>query len=115
MALNIYNISAEQGTTYAATVTYNDSQGSPVSLVGASASMKVRKFAGSPNSYLTLGVSNGLTLGGALGTVTISISAAALSVVPAGQYVYDLEVVLASGSSVKLIGGTFTVAAEVTR
>jgi hypothetical protein len=47
--------------------------------------------------------------------VTITISAAALSAVPAGQYIYDLEVVLASGSSVKLIGGTFTVAAEVTR
>lgn len=115
MALNTYNISAEQGTTYAATVTYNDSQGDPVSLVGASAAMNVRKFAGSPNSYLTLSVGNGLTLGGALGTVTISISAAALSAVPAGEYVYDLEVVLAGGSSVKLIGGTFTVAAEVTK
>lgn len=115
MALNVYNISADQGTTYAATVTYNDSQGAPVSLVGASAAMKVRKFAGSPDSRLTLGVGNGLTLGGALGTVTISISAAALSTVPAGEYVYDLEVVLASGSTVKLIGGTFTVNAEVTR
>jgi len=115
MALNTYNIAAEQGSTYAATVTYNDSLGAPVSLVGASASLKVRRFTGSPEAQLTLGVSNGLTLGGALGTVAISISAAALSAVPAGQYTYDLEVVLASGSSVKLIGGTFTVAAEVTR
>ena len=115
MALNTYNIAAEQGSTYAATVTYNDSAGAPVSLVGASASMNVRKFAGSPKSHLTLSVGNGLTLGGALGTVTISISAAALSAVPAGEYTYDLEVVLASGSTVKLIGGTFTVAAEVTR
>lgn len=115
MALNTYNISAEQGTTYAATVTYNDSNGNPVSLVGATASMQVRKFAGSTSRYLTLNNSNGLTLGGALGTVTISISPAALSLVPAGSYVYDLEVVLAGGSTVKLIGGTFTVSAEVTR
>lgn len=115
MALNTYNIAAEQGTTYAATVTFNDSAGAPVSLVGASAAMNVRKFTGSPERYLTVLVGSGLVLGGAQGTVTITIPAASLALIPAGKYVYDLEITLASGSVVKLIGGIFSVDAEVTR
>jgi hypothetical protein len=115
MASSTYDIAAEQGANYAATLTYRDSSNNLVNLTGYSARMQVRKTIGSTTPYLSLTQASGITLGGAAGTVAIAISAAALSAIPAGNYVYDLELVSGAGAVVRLISGDFTVAGEVTR
>jgi hypothetical protein len=115
MAASTYNITAEQGANYAATLTYRDSSNVLVNLTGYSARMQVRRTVGSETRYLSLTQASGITLGGAAGTVAIAISAAALSSIPAGNYVYDLELISGAGAVVRLISGDFVVSGEVTR
>ncbi|NBW68497.1 MAG: hypothetical protein EBR47_07405 [Betaproteobacteria bacterium] len=115
MAASTYDIAAEQGTNYAATLTYANSSGTAINITGYSARMQVRRSAGSSSAVLTLTNASGITLGGAAGTVAIAIPAAALAVVAAGNYVYDLELVSGAGVVTKLISGDFIVTGEVTR
>lgn len=115
MALSTYDISADQGSDLDTLITYTDDAGNPVNLTGCSARMQVRKFAISAAANLTLTNSNGITLGGAAGTIRIAVTAAALSAVPAGSYVYDIELVDTDQIVLKIISGSFVVNAEVTR
>jgi hypothetical protein len=115
MALATYDISADQGSDFSTVITYSDDAGNPVNLTGATGRMQVRRFAGSPAANITLTNGSGVALGGVLGTITITISSAALSQVPAGAYVYDIEIVDTSQKVLKVISGNFIVGAEVTR
>lgn len=115
MSNSTYDIVATQGSNYSVTLTYKDSNGAAVNLTGYTSRMQVRKVAPSPYAYLSLTSSSGITLGGVAGTVTINISAAALASIPAGSYVYDVELVSGSGAVVKPIAGSFSLTAEVTR
>jgi hypothetical protein len=47
--------------------------------------------------------------------VTLSLTAAVTAAIVAGVYVYDLELVSSGGIVTRLLQGTFTVSAEVTR
>lgn len=116
MALaGVYDITADQGATYSQVFTWKDSNGDPVSLVGWTARMAIRRNRTADTAVLDLTTSNGrITLGGAAGTVTLAVTAADMEDVDAGCYVYDLELV--NGSTVeRLVMGTFTVRGEVTR
>jgi len=115
MALATYDIAADQGSDFSTVITYSDDAAALVNLTGCTGRMQVRKFAGSPAANITLTNGSGVTLGGAAGTITITISSAALSQVPAGAYVYDVEIVDTSSKVLKVISGSFTVSAEVTR
>jgi len=115
MAIIDYDISTEQGSSLSRVVTYSDANSSPINLTGYTARMQVRPRASSGYAYLTLtSPSGGLTLGGTTGTITILVDGSVTSAIPAGDYVYDLEVV--NGAYVdKVMGGDFTLSAEVTR
>lgn len=115
MAIIDYDISTEQGSSLSRVVTYSDANSSPINLTGYTARMQVRPRASSGYAYLTLtSPSGGLTLGGTTGTITILVDGSVTSAIPAGNYVYDLEVV--NGAYVdKVMGGDFTLSAEVTR
>jgi hypothetical protein len=115
MAIIEYDISTEQGSSLSRVVTYSDANSSPINLTGYTARMQVRPRASSGYAYLTLtSPSGGLTLGGTTGTITILVDGSVTSAIPAGNYVYDLEVV--NGAYVdKVMGGDFTLSAEVTR
>ena len=115
MALSTYNISAEQGSDYLATITYKNSSGVLVNLTGYTARMQVRKTVSSDVAYLTLTSASGLTLGGGAGTIGITISASAMAQIPSGSYVYDLEIIDTSGKVSKILKGTFDIAGEATR
>lgn len=102
-----------QGATFTYQFTWNV-DGSPVNLSGYTARMKVRKSVRSPDVVLSLTDGAGLTLGGAAGTIAVSVSATDTAATPSGLYAYDLE--LDSGGEVtRLLQGTFTVDGEVTR
>jgi len=115
MAIIDYDISTEQGSSLSRVVTYNDESGNPVNLTGYTARMQVRPRASSGFVYLSLtSPSGGLTLGGTTGTITILVDGSVTSAIPAGRYVYDLEVV--NGVYVdKVMGGDFLLSAEVTK
>jgi len=112
----IYNIIADQGSTFTRQLTWNDSAGSPVNLTGYTARMDVRTSIGAAGAAsLSLTTENGrIVLGGSAGTINLSAEATATAAVEAGIYVYDLELV--SGSTVtRLVQGSFTLRGEVTR
>jgi len=111
-----YNIIADQGATFTRTVTWNDSSGSPVNLTGYSARMQVRQRYVSTSTVLSLSSpSSGITLGTSNGQITITASATVMAAIEAGEYRYDLELVSLSGVVTRLLMGSFTVRAEVTR
>jgi len=115
MAIIDYDILTEQGSSLSRVVTYTNSAGTPINLTGYTARMQVRPRASSSYAYLTLvGPGGGITLGGETGTITILVDGSVTSAIPAGNYVYDLEVV--HGEYVdKVMGGDFFLSAEVTR
>jgi hypothetical protein len=120
MSAGTYNMVMEQGATFSQEMTWKIDK-NPVNLTGYSARMQVRG-SGSGNRIstrlaLSLTSENGdIILGGSEGTITINISASSASnVIPAGKYFYDLELQSPNGEVTRLIKGTFTVVAEMTR
>lgn len=82
-------------------------------LTNYSATMTIRPFVGSNTTTLVLTNGNGITLGGAAGTVDITISATVTADFEPSRYAYDF--VLQSGSVVtRLLEGKFVVTAGVT-
>jgi hypothetical protein len=115
MPAGIYNIVAEQGATLTRTITWNNTAGQPINLTNYTARMQVRNDYDSSTALLTLTTENGgIALGGVLGTVVLTVSASSMALVASGSYVYDLELVL-SDVVTRLVQGSFTVNAEVTR
>jgi hypothetical protein len=115
MSAATYNILAEQGATFALNLLYTDVAGDPIDLTGYTAEMMVRPKASSATVILVLStVGTFIVLGGAAGTILLTVDAASMEDLPAGKYVYDLE--LYNGAiTTRLIEGTFTIKAEVTR
>jgi Na+/serine symporter len=102
----------KQGSTFTRTVTWSQ-DGVPVNVTGYTAAMQVRSSYTSATAVVSLTSGAGITLGGTAGTIQITISAAATAGIPAGNYVYDLE--LTSGGTVtRLLEGQFIVTPEVT-
>lgn len=111
-----YNIVADQGATFERVITWLDSNGAPINNAGYSARMQVRQRYVSTSTVLSLtSPSDGIVLGGDNGVVTVTVSATAMAGVVAGDYVYDLEMVSGGGVVTRLLMGSFTVRAEVTR
>ena len=102
----------EQATTF--TVNFTIQTGNTLfNLTGYSATMTIRPFVGSNTTTLVLTNGSGITLGGAAGTVAISISAATTADFEPSRYAYDF--MLDSGSVVtRLLEGKFIVTAGVT-
>jgi len=102
----------EQATTF--TVNFTIQTGNTLfNLTGYSATMTIRPFVGSNTTTLVLTNGSGITLGGAAGTVAISISAATTADFEPSRYAYDF--MLNSGSvTTRLLEGKFIVTAGVT-
>ena len=112
-----YNIIADQGATFSRTVTWLGSNGQPINLSGYTARMQVRQRYVSTSTVLSLTSSPaaGISLGTSNGEITITVSASSMAAVEAGEYRYDLELISGSGVVTRLLMGSFTVQAEVTR
>ena len=108
-----YNITAYQGATYNLNMTWSIG-GTAVNLTNYTAAMQVRENAQATATVLSFTNGSGITLGGTAGTIEVNATAATMGSATPGNYVYDLE--LNSGSEVtRLIQGTFSIQAEVTR
>lgn len=143
MAAGVYNILAEQGTSFSLHLRYSDCAGNYVDLSDYNARMQVRRSSNSDNILLFItdtGVTGGGTTGefsiggGVLGTggisknspisgagsltggLLIEIDPTTMSNCPHGNHFYDLEIVdINTGAVVRLIEGRFTVDREITR
>jgi hypothetical protein len=116
MTAGNYNITAEQGASFRRVLTWNDAANEPINLTGYTARMQIRSDYFTPDpATISLTTENGrITLGGALGTISLYISATDMAALVADAYVYDLELI--SGAEItRLVQGTFVINAEVTR
>ena len=109
------NFTLDQGATFTQTLIYKDSEGELVDLTSYTARSKARASLESNVIIWNLTNGNGITMGGATGEITLTLSAATTAdYEPGAVYVYDLEIV--NGSTVtRLIQGQVTVNGEVTR
>lgn len=108
-----YDFVILQGATFSAIFTVKTGAGVAWDLTGWTARMTIRDAKGG-TSLLSLTTANSrITLGGAAGTVTLTISATDTAAITWTRGVYDLELV--NGSTVyRILEGVITVNEEVT-
>ena len=115
MAAGILDFSIEQGATFNLLLTWKINDVA-VNLTGYTARLQARVDVEDTETVLTLTTSNGgITLGGAFGTISLDQTATQTTLLPAGTYVYDLEMVAGSGVVTRLVQGELVISAEVTR
>jgi hypothetical protein len=115
MAAGTLDFTIEQGATFNLLLTWkiNDV---PVNLTNWTARLQARVDVEDTETVLTLTTENGgITLGGALGTISLDRTATQTALLPAGTYVYDLELISGVGAVTRLVQGELDISAEVTR
>lgn len=108
-----YDLKIIQGATLDKTFTWKDSAGTAINLTSYTAKMQIRSKLGDPGVLVELTHVDGITLGGAAGTVRIQRTAAQTAAYGWPRGVYDLELI--SGGVVKrFLEGDVIVSPEVT-
>jgi len=92
-----YNALADQGATWKRTITWKDNAGAAINLTGFTARMELKRNKSDEQEVLTLTSTSGIVLGGAAGTIAITITADQ-AIELSGEYFYDLRLV--NGSEV---------------
>lgn len=116
MAAGKHNFLCEQGATFNPTITWKDEANNLVDLTGYTARMQVRSDFSSTVIIISLTTENArITLGGAVGTIELLITDEDTTLLTAGTYKYDLELVSSLGTVVRLLKGNFKVDPEITK
>lgn len=111
-----YDLTIRQGSTWAQSVTWKDSDGNPVNLVGYTARMQVRPVLQSENVIVALTTENGrIVLGGANGTLTLELDADTTAAIQQSSGVYDIELEASDGTVTAILQGRVKFPREVTR
>lgn len=110
-----YTITAEAGATFRLSLVWRDPDGDPIDLTTYTARMQVRVSPADDDPLVSLTTGSGITLGGAAGTIDITVAATATDDWDEGRYRYDIEMVSAGGIVTRLLEGPFIVRPEVTR
>lgn len=110
----LYSPECYRGETFSRVLTWRDSDGDLVNLVGYSAKIQIRDSV--TNTVLDeFAVGTGITLGGALGTITWQMTAAETLALPLGNLAYDLRMTSGSGVVTYLLCGYVNVHETRTR
>jgi hypothetical protein len=116
MAAATYDLMIEQGTTWVRTLTLRNSDDALINLTGYSARMSVRQKIESTTTLLDLTVANGrVALGGAAGTIILTLTATETAALSFALAMYDIEMVSGAGVVTRLMRGRITLNKEVTR
>ncbi len=115
MAAGTLDFTIEQGATFNLLLTWKINNVA-VNLTGYTARLQARVDVEDTETILSLTTSNGgITLGGALGTISLDQTATQTTLLPAGTYVYDLELIASNATVTRLVQGELNISAEVTR
>ena len=107
-----YPLTIEQGSTFQMQFRWKV-DGAIMNLTGATAKMQLLRSYSTPVVFELSNTNSRILLGGSTGIVSLELTPQETASIPAGTFVYDLEV--SFGSVVrKLIRGTVVVVAEVT-
>lgn len=108
------NFKLEEGATWTKVLEWKNEDLTPIDLTGFTARMQIRKSYSTATALHTLTSSDGITLDGPTGTITLNIPAATSVGWKKGRYVYDLEV-YTGDTTVRLLQGTLEVVPEATK
>lgn len=115
MSAGQYNLTVEQGATLSEVFTWKDPTGALIDLTGYSAKMQVRRAPGADELYLEASTGAGtIVLGGAAGTVTITVLAATTAALSFTTGSWDLVLTAGDGTVTRLVEGTATLDRSVT-
>jgi hypothetical protein len=102
----------DQGRDFYFTVTYADSNGSPINLTGYSASFEISKNYNTAATLALTTANSAITLGGSAGTISIHATSTQ-TMIDSGNYVAELVIVSGSGIQTSLLKGQFVVKPKV--
>jgi hypothetical protein len=105
-----YNIVAEQGATFNLNFRV-ETNGTPWNLTGYTFAMQVRRSTSATTTLLNLTTATMTSVG----HVTATVNATTMSGVPAGRWVYDIELTSSGGEVTRILEGRFIVTPEVTQ
>ena len=110
------NFVIDQGANWFVTFVYKDSAGTAINLTGYTAALQIRDtYADSTTDLSLTSPSGGITITAATGTIAVTATAAQTSAIPAGNYVYDLEITSSTGIVTRLVQGKISLSPQVTR
>lgn len=116
MAAGFHHFIIEQGATFQQTLTLKDSSDAVINLTGYTAEMDLRKNQDDSNEVITLTTENSrITMGGAAGTIILTISATDSAALSVGDGVYDLEITDSNGKVDRIMEGTYSIRGNVSR
>jgi len=107
------NIIIDQGTDYTTVLSVTNDDGTPTDLIGYEAVGQIRKHYNSSTVAATFTIS--FSVDRSDGLLTASINREATSQIPAGRYVYDIELTSTGDKRSRLVEGIATVTPQVTR
>lgn len=116
MSAGKYTLFMDQGAYLTRTMTYLDPDQEPIDLTGFTARMQIRGYPQSEVVWLTLTSESGegITIGGADGTVVIEITSAQTADITTDGF-YDIELIAPSGEVDRFLQGAVILSNEVTR
>jgi hypothetical protein len=104
------NLTIDQGATFNTVITLTDSDGDAIDLTGYSGASQMRKHYTSSTAY-----EFDVALGGASGTITLSMSANTTASIASGRYLYDVELTDTTDQVSRVFEGIVTVNPNITR
>jgi len=105
-----YNIVAEQGATFNLNFRV-ETDGTPWNLTGYTFKMQVRRSTSANTTLLSITSANMTSVG----HVSATASATTMSGIPAGRWVYDIELTSSGGQVTRILEGRFIVTPQVTQ
>lgn len=111
-----YELNINQGANLELPFILKDESGSPLNLTGYTARMQLRSSYTATTFALELTTANNrIVITPLEGKLTLTLDAATTATLPAQRYVYDIELVSASGFVSRIVQGECIVSPEVTR
>lgn len=122
MSAGTYNDTIEQGAVWTRALTYTDDAGDAVDLTGYDARMQIRRRKESADVIQQLDIGSGITIATpASGIIELQLTATETAALTFSTAHYDLELYpggdadAADPDTIRLLEGTLTLSAEVTR
>jgi hypothetical protein len=106
----ISNLFVDAGSTYSNTITVSASNGQPLNLTGYSVASQMRKSYGSSTVHsFTASI-----LDAPAGKVRLQLTDEQSAAIPAGRWLYDVEISSPSGAVTRVVEGIVTVTPQIT-
>jgi hypothetical protein len=107
----VSNLFVDAGANYSNIITVAASNGQPLDLTGYTVASQMRKSYQSSTAYnFTASVYNAAT-----GKVRLQLSDTQSSAIPAGRWLYDVEITSPSGTKTRVVEGIVTVSPQITQ